>query len=124
MLVISLIFSTTVRSDATFLEKGAKAPFEGILYTIEETQSFRKDLIERDYLKLQNDSLNRSVDLYKSNESLYQSQKNLLLEQNDKLAKSLYQERNLTDTQKFLYFMGGVALTGLAIYGASQLVQR
>jgi hypothetical protein len=125
LLLLTLLTSSAIaQSDPVYLEKDAKSPYTGLLFTVEESQALRKELIEKDTLVKINESLTRSLDLYRSNESLYQSQKNILLEQNDKLAKSLYSERQLSSTEKALYFLGGVALTGLAVYAASQLVNR
>lgn len=116
-----MTFSTVGKSDATFLDKDQKAPYQGLLFPIDEAQSIRKDLIERDYLKLENLSLKRSVDLYKGNESIYQEQKTILLDQNDKLAKSLYAERQVTNWERLGWFVLGIGVTGLAIYGVKQI---
>jgi len=121
--LVCSIFSFVVAADPVYLNKDDKSPYSGLLFTEQKANEIRRELLDKDYLKLQNDSLNRSLDLYKANEALYGQQKQLLLDQNDKLAKSLYQERNLTNWERVGFFVLGITVTGLAIYGASQLAK-
>lgn len=122
-MLICLIFSVNVIADPVLLNKDDKSPYQGLLFSISEAQDLRKELIDKDYLKLQNDSLNRSLELYKSNENLYTQQKQLLLDQNDKLAKSLYQERQVTNWERLGFVLLGIGITGLAVYGAGQIAK-
>ncbi len=123
IILISFLISIQAFADPISLSKDQKAPYDGILFTETKANEIRKELLDKDYLQLQNDSLNRSLDLYKSNENLYGQQKQLLLDQNDKLAKSLYQERMVTNWERLGFFLLGIGVTGLAIYGASQLAK-
>lgn len=121
VLLICLSFSLNVSADPILLQKGNSAPYDGLLFSEQKANDLRKELLDKDYLKLQNDSLNRSLELYKQNESIYKEQKELLLEQNDRLAKSLYEERRVTNWERVGFFVLGIAATGLAFYGVSQL---
>lgn len=96
--------------DAVYLPKAQPAPYTGILMPEDEAQQLRKDSIEKD-------SLSKSVDLYKSNELLYAKKIDVLSEQNDKLAKTAFAERNLDTWEKIGYFSLGAVLTGLVAYG-------
>ncbi len=123
IILISFLISIQAFADPISLSKDQKAPYDGILFTETKANEIRKEILDKDYLQLQNDSLNRSLDLYKSNENLYGQQTQLLLDQNDKLAKSLYQERMVTNWERLGFFLLGIGVTGLAIYGASQLAK-
>lgn len=125
MLVVLLTFSQNVKADTSpsYLNKGDASPYAGLLFSVDDANSIRKQLIDLDTSKALNDSLNKSIDLYKNNETFYQQQKQVLLEQNDKLAKSLYEERQMTNWERAGFFVLGIAVTGLAFYGVKQLTK-
>lgn len=121
IILISLLISIQCFADPSFLDKNQPAPYAGILFTTQDAQDLRKQLIDLDTTKMINTSLTKSIDLYKSNEDLYQKEKQILLDRNDNLAKTLYSQQHLNDLEKVGIFVLGIAATGLAIWGVGQL---
>lgn len=120
-LIVSLLISSQVLAQETqFITKGTPAPNDGFLTTREKMQQIQKELVQKDYLVEDNKSLNKSIDLYKLNEEYKDNQIALLQHQNDRLSSSLEH----SEWTKVIYFTLGVAATGLAVYGASQIINR
>ena len=106
------------KEESRFLEEGTPAPFSGYLIPPSTTKELKDAVIERDGFKLINTSLEKSISIYKQNETLYTDKVNVLVNQNDNLAKSLESARSTSDLTKILWFGLGVVATGFAIYGA------
>ena len=66
---------------------------------------------------------NKSIDLYKKNEDVQNQKVNILLEQNDKLAKSLGDARSVSTFERVAWFIGGMLVTSAAVFGASKLAK-
>ena len=96
---------------------------EGTLLDKEQAERIKDQLIERDAFEKENASYKKSVELYKSNEVILSNQKDLLLNQNIKLTETLNDQRDMSEWTKAAYFVLGVAVTGLAVYGASRLAK-
>lgn len=96
---------------------------EGTLLDKEQANKIKDQLIERDSLEKQNNSFEKSIELYKKNEKLYQDENSLLLNRNIELTKTLNDTRQTSDLVKVGYFLLGVTVTGLAVYGASRLTK-
>lgn len=111
-LLISLIIPTRSNADdAIHLNQGDAAPMEGILLSVPKAQETRTKIIERDQFEAINQSLGRSIDLYKANELQYQSQITTLLTQNDKLAKIDKDVQDSSTIKSVLIFLAGAAVT-------------
>lgn len=106
--------------DSVPLNKGQAAPFDGTLLSNDKANQTRKELIELDELRLKEPSYKRTIDLYKSNENLYSDKIKIVSDQNDNLAKNLYEARSLTTWEKLGYFALGAAVAGLAVRGIQQ----
>lgn len=118
----SLIWSQFVYADdAIYLNQNEKAPYSGYLLPEGKIKELRNNTIERDGLKAINDNLTQQLSLEQKNNSLKDDKVNLLLEQNDKLAKAAYAERELNTWEKIAFFTGGIVISGLAIWGAHSL---
>ena len=116
MLISSSVFAdTSVVQDSVLLNTGDRAPFPGWLAPGGEDKL-------KDY-ELLTDSLNKSIDLYKANETLYTQKVTILTSQNDNLSKSVYDARNANDIEKFMYFALGVIATGLAVEAGMHLIK-
>ena len=109
---------------ATELNKGDPAPYSGTLLDKEKSRKIREDLIEKDGLVKTNESLNKSLLLYRSNEDILNSQKDLLIKQNVELTKTLNDTRSTSNWEKAGYFVLGIVVTGAAVYGASKLINK
>jgi hypothetical protein len=125
LLIIWMTFSITTNSlfaqDPTLLKAKQPAPYDGLLFSQEKAEEVKTKLIEGDQMKLLNDSLLKSISIYKDNDSIYTQKVNLLQQQNDSLAKSLYDERSSNFWRSVLFMGLGIVVTGLAVYGAAQI---
>jgi hypothetical protein len=90
-MVVSLLPNLSNADDAVVLKEGEKAPYSGVLLTNQKANEIRNNLEEK---TIQNDSLNRTIILYKKNEDINNERVNILLEQNkntlDQLKSSEY----------------------------------
>lgn len=124
--IILLVFISNIsfaEDKVQELQIGQISPYTGILMPQSKADQIKMDLINADYNKAVNESLNKSIELYKSNETLYQNKVNVLTDQNNNLAKNLYEERSLSAWEKFGLFGLGILATvgaGFAIKKASQ----
>ena len=100
------------------------APFDkGTLLDAPQATKIKDQLADGDACQKEVTSFQKSIDLYKANESIYQDENTLLLNRNVKLTKSLNDSQETSDWTKVLYFGLGVVITGAAFYGAKQLVK-
>lgn len=122
-LLILLIISSLVSSNcfaedkAQLLNKNEAAPYSGILLTLDQMQQLRKNTLERDDLTLINTSLTRQIDLYKTNEGLYNKKVDLLTTQNEKLYQNLYNEQKSSTWEKIGLIGLGFLASSLLSYG-------
>lgn len=117
MLSSSLMIESNIAfargGDVVFLEQNAPAPFKGILFTNEKALDMEKQLKECDDLQLQIDSFNKSIALYKANETLYDNKISLLVDQNGKLINNLNSSHELSKWENAGWFiLGMIAISG------------
>ena len=105
MILSSLGFA----DDPTFMTKGTVLPSDAWVFSPEKAKTVRDGLIDRDTYFQLNQSLNKSIDLYKDNEVIQQTKINLCLEQNDKLVKTSSSLQTVNTIEKIGYFVLGVA---------------
>ena len=119
-ILISLTTSNVFADELSmYLYKDEKAPYAGILMPESKVTELRNNTLERDTLRLQNNSLNTSLKLQDDIIAKKTDQVTILLDQNDKLAKIGYSERSMTNLERVGYFALGV----LATYGAFKVAQ-
>ena len=121
IIALSLIGNICYAEDSVYLTKNQSAPFEGFLIPKEKVQELRNAELERNTYKAVNDSLKVSLDLEQKNSTLKDQKISLLLDQNDKLAKTAYQDHSLNNWEKVGIFAAGVVLTGLAVKAAHEI---
>lgn len=123
-LMIGLItINSAFAQEAVMIKKDERAPFEGVLFPLDQANKTRYQLIECDIKKQLNSSYERTIKLYKENEVYQDNKVNLLLKQNDELSKALTESKSTSDLQKILWFGLGVLATGLAIYGTKEITR-
>lgn len=124
IIIALLIISQPALADTAInISKGQPAPYDGVLMDKEKAEKIRDELIEKDALVKINESLNKSVILHRSNEDILTNQNKMLLNQNIEVTKALNESRETSTLTKIGYFLGGVIITGAAVYGASRLVK-
>jgi hypothetical protein len=87
----------------------------------EKTAEVRTQLQERDQYKLLNESYERSINLYKKNELLYEDKTNILLNQNKDLIQEIGKVERANDLKNFAYFFLGVLGTIAGTYAISKI---
>jgi hypothetical protein len=126
MLSISLIGSVKSNADDQVirLEKGTPSPYTGVLMPDSIAKDLRDAVVDRDGCKLINESLNKSIEFYRENESLNQEKVNILLQKNNELAESLRDTKDFNNTQRLIWFVLGIVVTGIAVYGVKQISNK
>lgn len=109
--------------DVVFIKKGTPAPEDGYLFPPLKAEEQRNVELERNKYKLLNTSLETSVDILKESQKILESKVTKLSDQNDKLAESLYQEKDTQDAKNILIFGLGLLSMGVAFFGASKVIK-
>lgn len=124
VLICFLISNLAIgETDPHYEQKGYILIQDSWVFSPEKAKSVRDKLIDLETTSKINESLQKSIELYKSNDQIQQNKINLLLEQNDKLAVRLHDSQSLNNWERFGLFMLGIAATvgaGLAIKKVSQ----
>lgn len=123
LLVFAFTIECAIADTAVNINKGEPAPYTGVLLDLEKAEKIRDELIDKDTLQKTNESLNKSILLYKSNEEILSNHKNLLLNQNMELTKTLNDTRETSGWVKAAYFVLGMAATGAAVHFATKLTR-
>lgn len=114
ILMICLVSVNSLAQTTVPLNKNDTAPFSGVLFDNKTAQEARNALIIVP-------SLEKSLQLQTENFTLSEDKVNLLLKQNDNLAKRLGEEREVKSWERVLWFSLGIAASGFAVYGARRL---
>lgn len=124
LIILTFLFRPNLASAdiVLFLNKGTPAQYDGYLFPPDIADSMRKRLLTVDDLTAMNTSYQHSIELYKTNESIYQKQLDLLTTQNSKLIETQQQSLSMSTYEKFGYFMLGVLATGLSFYAAKTVI--
>lgn len=121
--LISSMGNNVYAEDATHLNAKDPAPYEGILLSIPKATDTRTKLIERDQLDSINQSLNKSIDIYKANETVYEQKVDLLMKQNSTLSQSAYDLQSNNFWKSSLMFLAGAFVTGFLVFGVKKAAQ-
>lgn len=120
---ILLITLNTFAADVQYIEQGTPAPFSGQLFTTKKAKEIRKELLEKDQLKIFTTSLLANEVRYKKIINTQQDQVELLSTQNTKLVKTAEELGTMNNYQKVMWFGVGVVATSLAVIGAGSLIR-
>jgi hypothetical protein len=118
------LISSKTASSQVLLEKDDSAPYKGILFPMDKAQDVRIQLLERDKYKEMTESLERSKTLLNENVALLEGANRMLFEQNDKLAKELYQVQSYSNTERMVIFGLGVVCTILTGFMVKQTLNN
>lgn len=123
-LILVLLFSFSAFSaDSLPIKKGEPAPFDGVALTTAKAQKVRKELLEKDQLKIFTETLLKNEIKYKAIISNQEEQVKILVDQNEHLVKVAEESQTMNNYRKILWFSIGVVATSLSVYGAGQLVK-
>lgn len=118
--LIFLISTNCLAEDSVPLKKDQPAPFDGLLLSQDKAQEVKNSLVEKNALGKLNESLNVSLKIQEDIISRQQNKVQILLDQNDKLAKTAYDSQSVNDWVKIMWFGAGILTTGLVFYGLGQ----
>lgn len=96
------------------IKKDEAAPFSGVLFSTDTANDLRKELLDKDLLKQENESLNKSINLYKTKDEISNNQIDELLKANSKL--STYIKNENSEYKPLLWFAIGIATSTLTVY--------
>jgi hypothetical protein len=119
-LISLLISNIALPDDPTLLNKDQAAPYQGLLFSIGKANDLKNSVLERDSLLKINESLNKSITLQENIISKQNEKVDILLTQNDRLAKSLGDERVVGSWERFGYFLLGIVATVGAGFAINQ----
>lgn len=114
---------TEAEQQVTVIEKDFPAPFRGYLFPEDKALKFRQDLLQLDTLKSLNESYERTITLYKANEEQFNYKINILIDQNDKLAKAAYAAQDRDKFENWFWFGMGFLLAGAGVYLGSKVTR-
>lgn len=98
------------------MNKGDICPHAGILLSDEQARKIYTELENCDHIRLINDSLKKSINLYQKNEVEYKAEISELKVQNLTLLEATESAKKYTVFQSILFFGLGVVTTGLISY--------
>jgi len=105
------------------IKQGDAAPYDGILFSIDEGNKLRFKLLDLDFYIKQNESLNKSLDLSMNKSDLIEQKNKILVDQNINLAKSLNDQRGMSTFEHIMWFgLGSLVTVGIA-YGVRQAIK-
>lgn len=105
------------------VKQGETVPFDGLLFSEQKAESTRLELLDKDACFKDKDSLNKEIDLYKSNISFKDQQVNMLLNQNKVLIEVNNTQEVKDEIKKYVYFGSGILITILSVYASSKITK-
>lgn len=124
LILLSLLITNFAwAQDSVILIQGQPAPFPGYLLPVSKILELRNTTFERDALKSENTNLQKALDLSTQNSTLQSQQVQLLAIQNVNLAKANTEAKTMNSLEKGLWFAGGIIISGLAVWGAHEVVK-
>lgn len=123
-LLLSIILISSNNSfaadSAIALSKGEIAPFTGILMPLDLAKTVNNKLTDCNRIKLINQSLNDSINIYKKNEVLYKSEVTEIQVENLSLRTAVDNANKNNFWRNALYFGLGVLTTSAVVYATRQ----
>jgi hypothetical protein len=114
---------STRAAEGVFIAKDQKAPYDGYLFTEDGAQGLRKLALSEERYHLLTDSLQKTVDLQRSQIDIQEQRVELYRKQNDELAKSLTASQSMSNFERIAWFGLGILGAGFAIYGVTKVTK-
>lgn len=123
LLIILTILSNLCIADELVvpITKGDPAPYSGVLFPVSKAREMEKTSIERNNLKLINESYQRSHEIDAKTEELLNKKIDIVTQQNNVLNDQVYKYRESSNWNNLLWFSLGIFATGAAIWGVSRV---
>lgn len=119
LLTSLMILNQNSFAESISINKGDKAPFDGILMDENTAKEVRIAVIENKEKAELIKSKDKIITLQDLSIQVQEKQINILYEKNTKLLK----EKELNDWEKVVWMGLGILATSMAVYGASKLVK-
>lgn len=114
-LILSASLLATIANAADPISKGDKAPYDGVIFNHKEAIDLKRDLIDLDTLKKQQE-------IYKENQKIMDNQVKLWRDQSLGLSKELVKEKN-SFWGSMGYFFLGVGASTLIVFGVRRSLE-
>jgi hypothetical protein len=126
LLTSYLIFSTTVSNayDTRPVKSGDIVPFDGVLFSREDAQKLSTELKLADINKALVKKQEEIITLQDLQINMQRDQISLLRVDTDRLAERLQKTTSVSSWEKAAWFGAGIIVTGLAVKGASELLNK
>ena len=124
---ISGLFQTVHAEQCTkavvYLKQGDFVPCDGFLFSPEAEKKASQAVDDAKYYKELSELLHNKNELYLNQINILDQRLMLYVKTTDELAEEVNRKRNEDFWQKTLYFGLGIAVTGLAVYGAAAITK-
>jgi hypothetical protein len=117
----SFAMASDCQESVTLLDKGTPAPCTGFLFSPDAEAQAASDARDAKYYKLINEKLELRHDLMLEQNEILDKRLKLYMDQSHTLATELHKKESRSTWEKVGWFVLGIGVTGLAIYGAGQL---
>ena len=115
LIILTIATTTNIHADTVFLKQGEQAPTDGYHVDVDTMKKIRKDGLERDAYKKENESLNKSLELQNLSLQLRKEQVDMLTKDSDRLAERLRKSSQMSTWERVGWFGLGILATGLAL---------
>lgn len=114
-------FASDCRESVTLIDKGTPAQCTGFLYSPDADAQAASDHRDAKYYKLINKKLVERHDLMLEQNEILDKRLKLYMDQSHVLSQELQRKENMSTWKQVGWFLLGIGVTGLAVYGAGQL---
>lgn len=117
----SYAISSDCQESVSLIEKGSVAKCTGYLFSPEAEEQAASDHYDARYYKLLNKKLTDRSKLVEEQNNILDKRLKLYMDQSHVLSQELQRKETVSTWKQIGWFVLGVGVTGLAVYGAGQL---
>ena len=114
-------FASDCQESVTLIEKGTPAQCTGFLYSPDADAQAASDHRDVKYFRLINEKLTERQDLMLQQNQILDKRLKLYMDQSHVLSQELQRKERQSEWAKVGWFLLGIGITSIAIYGAGQL---